>query len=448
MHNCSAHSGSKTFLLHGFAPGVALNLKNKLGSYGTIQISAYSGCDYNIFTLFERKYPISFTGNWHIKQIVDSLSGNFSRFKEFYSRHFYPKKISDKEYRIFFIYYLYFFYHLYKKQRIKFVVFSNIPHEGPDYIAYLLAKKLHIQVLVFTQSPFAGRTFFSNDMRIYGAVNHHEIAVSNTENKDDIEKVVKKAITYIGHYWYMKNVPKYIRNRFFYTLRITIRRSRKIFIYMAKIIPDCFRYSRQITLLEIKKVNLQKKYVYFPLHLQPELTTSALGFDFIDSNDILEILERLTPDDHLIYVKENPKQTPFKRPTAFFKRVSKFKKVKFVPVTFPSLDLIKHSTLVITNTGTVGWEAINLQKKVLTFGTTWYRSLPGVIQYRKGITWQHIVSCSADFQKIEVEVKELIKQKTINAVADPGYKGLVENFSEDSNNKNIADFIAFYSNLS
>src|SRR5690606_32290981 len=63
------------------------------------------------------------------------------------------------------------------------------------------------------------------------------------------------------------------------------------------------RYLANLTALETASSPSQK-FVYFPLHLQPEMTTSALGGIFEDQIFALSCLSSKIPVDWCILVKE------------------------------------------------------------------------------------------------------------------------------------------------
>ena len=183
------------------------------------------------------------------------------------------------------------------------------------------------------------------------------------------------------------------------------------------------------------------KYVYFPLHLQPEMTTSLLGGMFCDQVLAIERLRQMLPDDWKIYVKENPKQSYYMRDELFFKRLSLIPNTFFVSREVNTYDLIKNSQFVATITGTAGWEAISGGKCALVFGLAWYRKLPGVFEYSSGVTVEEIINHKINHQELVDEYNKLMS-KTYVGVLEVGSEKAIENYSDEMNNKYLYSALA------
>jgi hypothetical protein len=141
-----------------------------------------------------------------------------------------------------------------------------------------------------------------------------------------------------------------------------------------------FQYRLNVKKTAVDPVN-GERYVYFPLHLQPELTTSALGGEFSDQISAIEELSTILPVDWYLYVKENPKQNEAYRGKLFFKRLKNLKNVRYIKRVCSSSKLILGSEFIATINGTAGWEAIFAKKPILIFGYAWFSSFRGVTKY-------------------------------------------------------------------
>jgi hypothetical protein len=123
----------------------------------------------------------------------------------------------------------------------------------------------------------------------------------------------------------------------------------------------------------------QGPFVYFPLHLQPEATTSPMGGVYVDQFLAIETLSRSLPSGWSIAVKENPAQRYAKRDYGFYEQLAQTPNVHLVRRDTSTFDLIERCQAVATITGTAGWEALFKGKPALVFGRAFYRGAPGTI---------------------------------------------------------------------
>jgi hypothetical protein len=159
---------------------------------------------------------------------------------------------------------------------------------------------------------------------------------------------------------------------------------------------DHLAYFDYLAEVEGKEPELDQPFVYFPLQLQPEMTTSSLGGRYRDQILAIERLAEMLPEGHRIYVKENPKQTGKMRSPLFFHRLDRIKQVELMPSYASSAELLTRSVAVANVSGTVGWEAVTAGKPVLCFGATWWADAPGVTRYRPGLTFQQVLDNRPD----------------------------------------------------
>lgn len=147
-----------------------------------------------------------------------------------------------------------------------------------------------------------------------------------------------------------------------------------------------------------KDPDLNRDYVYFGLHYEPERNTNPDGGAYHDQLLALVELRRLLPDDVVVYVKEHPSQLyrsmrgVLGRSPLFYTQVKNITGVKLVDQSVSSMNLIRNSRFVSTITGSLGNEAAINGKKALIFGDAWYRDMPNVIRWREGLTHNDILS--------------------------------------------------------
>lgn len=144
-----------------------------------------------------------------------------------------------------------------------------------------------------------------------------------------------------------------------------------------RIWANTFRYWK------IKKyyhyADLSKKYVYFPLHYQPEATTCVCAEKYEKQIFFIDSLAKSLPADTLLYVKEHYEQLGH-RELSFYKDLKKYPNVMLISPFESSRTLIENAEVVVTLTGTAGYEAMLLRKPVILAGKIVFDNAPGIIR--------------------------------------------------------------------
>ncbi|KKS95720.1 MAG: hypothetical protein UV75_C0003G0053 [Candidatus Giovannonibacteria bacterium GW2011_GWA1_43_15] len=123
------------------------------------------------------------------------------------------------------------------------------------------------------------------------------------------------------------------------------------------------------------EIDFRENYAFFPLQYEPEAGTSVFSKFYTDQLWLIQQIARSLPVDFKLYVKEHPAMYGY-RSRRFYKELKKIPNLKLIRPTEWSFDLIKHSKLIATITGTSGWEGILLKKPIITFGDVFYNKLP------------------------------------------------------------------------
>ncbi|HTK77843.1 MAG TPA: hypothetical protein VL371_21425 [Gemmataceae bacterium] len=113
------------------------------------------------------------------------------------------------------------------------------------------------------------------------------------------------------------------------------------------------------------------KYVYFPLHVQPEYTTDVRAPFFTNQVALIENIAKTLPVGYRLVVKEHPGMQG-DRPLAYYREINRLFNVELVSPALDSHDLIVNAAAVVTITGTSAWEAILYQKPAVVFGDLCY----------------------------------------------------------------------------
>ena len=323
--------------------------------------------------------------------------------------------------------YIHFFIDLLKTNNIHYVFFSTVPHHA-DYVLYRVAKELNIKTIGFFQSQEPGKAFMSTDFNQVGSL------ANCPENIQPIP-IKRKARK---SYFYLQNSSKY-RPFIKVISALLFRRDMDLFFHRVMNLRKERRFKHNYNHLIASQLP-KKKFVYFPLHLQPELSTMTWGGEFVDQMLAIECLRALLPDEWWIAVKEHPMQTAYARGPLFFARLAKLPNVVYIEKTVDTFELIENSEFCATVTGTVGLEALAFGKRALIFGQAVYKDFPGVIQYRKGLTFDDIMLSSFSHNELELAYAKQI-HNMVDVVIDPRYVHLVENFSVDENTQQLANII-------
>ena len=366
------------------------------------------------------------------------LYNHFITFSDMYSRVTFAKGLSHQELINIFNLYIHYFYNDLKKTEADIVLFSTFPHFGADYILYLCAQAQGIKTVITFQTLFPNRFFAVESLADYLNITKQP---KHSNNALKIEKTVRK------EFFYMKGV----KNRKKSCCLSLIRDITRLLLPQSKPMSltgavqkfqECRTFNTVFFKIIEESADFDKKYVYFPLQLQPEMTTSMLGGIYSDQLLALEKLSSLIPDDWLIYAKENPKQTPRQRGAFFFKRLQSIKKVKYLSTSINTHQLIENAQFVSVATGTAGWEAISGGRKVVTFGHPWYGSLPGVFQYREDLDIAEVLNFKIDHSELEARLNALL-DVAYEGVIDPSYNQIVENYSDEKNTEYLKSFLKY-----
>lgn len=490
----------KNIVIWGFHSKSCIQAINMLEEKKIIDVKAWIGnapeCTHDIISFYVGTFK---KNKYHgsAQNIYDDIfSNSIYKFMDMMSRHsFYAEKSFYDLTNIFNLMFD-FFAELLSMNDIDIVLFSDLPHEGADLVLYEIAKKLNIKTILCHQTIFPNKFFYVYDINDYARFN--EIEPLNEEKYVKIENVHGKYINFYTSKRKETGVFSLQRKNSFGNLTVSILRNTfrtknyyKIRLFSQKyfrhtnnnellesskqkigfvdkyinsfttifvFIRDvCIRlrsflkrflqrYSnykeahKNLAKISTHKIDLNKKFVYFPLHLQPELTTSGLGGVYVDQVLAIEKLSTIIPEDWFIYVKENPKQTELMRGKWFFKRLSLIKNVKVISPDFDTYLLMSNSVFVATITGTAGWEAITDGKNVLVFGNAWYKTLPGVFTYDNSFKLKDILNYKIKHDDLERNFN-LLLNKTAQGVIDPNYSAIVQNYNDLDNASNIETFL-------
>ena len=329
------------------------------------------------------------------------------------------------------------FYTLIMKNNIQYAFFISPPHFGVDAILADICNYLNIKVYYGYQTLFKNR-FYVLDYN-FSIVEPKVGPVINEKIPDAIQeklfcmqniKVKKiKKISLLGA-WFKFLLGSQNSLKFAYNLK---KKQRQIAYQRSQRKFETLQGSLEDIEAELKT----KKFIYFPLHLQPEMTTSQLGGGkYRDQVAVIWEILRILPKDWVIIVKENPKQNWQYRSDAFFKKLFLDRRIMMVDIGTPSKLLIQYSQLVATISGTVGWEAIRLNKPVICFGKSWFSSLHGVFRFKQNLDLIQVSNVQIENEELQASFNKLLNMSW-QGVIDFDYQCLCSEFDLVANIKLI-----------
>lgn len=120
---------------------------------------------------------------------------------------------------------------------------------------------------------------------------------------------------------------------------------------------------------------IQERYIFYPLHFQPEATTLILAPFYVNQLYVIEQISRSLPLDTKLYVKEHPVSLG-RRPISYYRQITQLPNVRLIETNLDSHQLIRNAVATLTLTGTVGWEAILYGLPAICLGNVFYDIYP------------------------------------------------------------------------
>ena len=290
--------------------------------------------------------------------------------------------------------------------KIELAIFYDSPHEVYDYIIYCLCKEKKIEVRFLMHSPILGYSFISRDINQLYPQLEQRYSVLKEQMRGISEEKIKLDKDFWNNFcmyldphsdWQPYYMKKDVFSR---TLAEKIEQFQKdkqryslAYLVMWRTKNICNRIKQNYKLNKdkkiyaaywkrhcSKKIDLNARFIYFPLHMQPEMTTSPQAGWFTWQYLMIELLSSCLPKDVWIYVKENPKQTFCGRGTNYAQRLQHIANVKLLSSEVNTYELMDHCIAVATATGTALWESVFRGKPAIMFGSFITQYMPGVIK--------------------------------------------------------------------
>lgn len=311
-----------------------------------------------------------------------------------------------------------FIVHLFRTHDIHTIVFSFMPHDSASFMAYKIAKAMGLKTIIFTLAAyFINKAHVIFDIEDFGKL--EGIPKLSKTPPPQIEKTFEQRVPSLSYElsrftsnhpnWWVKFKEPLKKSHFLLAYGHTFLHHRYSFFYWHQSFNRWLR--RRASFQKRKAVtqlhpDLTVPFIYFPLHLQPEMVTAVLCKEYYDQVLAIERLAQKLPDGWKIYVKDYPHQSEYQRSESFYDRLLAIPNVTLVG-NIPSSALMKACQCVATLVGTAGWEAVCGGKNVIVFGYAWYRTLPGVFEYSDTLSISDVMSYRIDHQDLQEKFEAL-----------------------------------------
>lgn len=321
-----------------------------------------------------------------------------------------------------------------EEHNIDIAIFQNLPHEIYDYVLFNLLKYKEKKTFYFLHNQY--ENYYEINQCIENAYPYLEYQINsydiNVEISPDVlklfqnmrnekydpfymslekEGLVKKIKTKLNYLKASKaNISELIINKL---LNVSKAKKVKSFINSVIVSPD-----------------IKKKYIFIPLHFQPEMTTSPRGGIFVFQELLIQMISNYLPTDWVIYVKEHPKQNlSFGRSLDFYKKINSVSNVFIVDDSVSSFQLMKSSKALAIVTGTLGFKALCNQIPVFVFGEVFYKYAPGVFAIKNEEDLENAFKNLNDFKndkKLTLNYLEVMKSKFYKGYSDDYYQKIAD----------------------
>ena len=173
------------------------------------------------------------------------------------------------------------------------------------------------------------------------------------------------------------------------------------------IIQELTRNSRQRFLKKNSITNLKfkEKFIYFPLHVQPERNIDIDAPYYSNQLEVIKNIARSLPIQYKLYVKEhNSMKFRNWRSKSFYNSILNLPNVKLIHPSSNPLGIIKNCSLVITIAGSAGLEAAFYEKPTIVLADVSYSNLSCV---KKIKNIEELPETIREFLRVKVDPNEL-----------------------------------------
>ncbi|MFH0804162.1 MAG: hypothetical protein V1896_00995 [Candidatus Zambryskibacteria bacterium] len=297
-------------------------------------------------------------------------------------------------------------------------VFVGFPH----IMFNLYAKKKGVTMLGTADSKISGMSLFSHDYLEDSGVfwNRVDLLNAGNEKSQNQERAKKYIAEFRKNFKYptfiKKEPPKTLLQKirhfgspYYHILRWYIKRpinelkSTGITIDFRPpriILRDHYckdRYTKFMNNFEYYPLNKIRKFVYFPLQVQPEASTDVSAPYFTNQMETARQIAMSLPDDYTLVVKEHPTMLGYQSPS-YIEKLARTVNVKLIDYKISTEEVLKRCDLVISLSSTTLAEAAFLNKPAIQLSNLGITlKLPNIFKH-------------TDMTTLTAKIKEVLKK--------------------------------------
>jgi len=170
----------------------------------------------------------------------------------------------------------------------------------------------------------------------------------------------------------------------------------------------------------IKNIDPNEKFIYFPLHFQPERSTLIAAPYYLNQPDLITKISKSIPIGYKLLVKEHPFMSYHAwRKISYYKKILALPNVKLLHPSVSNDNIFKNCSLVMSISGSAALESCFYQKPSILFVGSSFSYFPFV----------HVISNINDMPLV---IQKMLKTK-VEAIYLNDYINKLENVSFEIN---------------
>jgi len=176
----------------------------------------------------------------------------------------------------------------------------------------------------------------------------------------------------------------------------------------------------------------QRKYVYLPLHKEPEIAINLQAPGWRNQKNLIALLSTALPFGYQLLVREH-RFNLGRRPTRYYRDITSYPNVVLIDALDDQFKYLQHAAVIVTDNGSSGWEGLLYGKKVLQLAESFYSPIGLTHRVRDpselGTAILELVSVQKDGWK-ETAAHDQLLARLLDAEAMCTASGNAEGYSE------------------